>query len=242
MKRIAKSRPGRLACTMTAAAGALHRTLSSGARIRAAPARREVTRSLGVRLTSATSSRTSTALIPAHAGHFDWIASLLREGAAEGSFDADLASESLDARVFFDNLRRMLATGTFLADRGDSAPVATAASGYVLLAGREGHPSIPVGFVCFKAIDETGFELWLCGIQRRYRGRGFCSAMLAAALRTPAGMLAHVARVHRGGGSSASIRRALERAGYRAVREGPQVLWFVREDAPADVTRRVHAA
>jgi hypothetical protein len=65
--------------------------------------------------------------------------------------------------------------------------------------------------------------------------------MLRAALGTPAGMLAHVARVNRAGTSSDAIGRALEAVGYRHERDGPDVRWFVRQDAPQAVVRLVRA-
>ncbi|MFO1311703.1 MAG: hypothetical protein U1F41_06500 [Burkholderiales bacterium] len=233
MKRIAKSRPGRLAGVLVAAAASVHRTIAGRPSARTRLGRDGATRTRGTR----TSSAPRTSLVPAHGGHLEWIARLLREGAAHGSFDAELATESLAARVFFDNLDRMLRTGSFLSDRG-TCP----ASGYVFLVEREGRPPVPAGFVLFKSFGDSSFELWLCGIERRYRGRGFCSAMLAAALRTPAGMLAHVARVHRSGRDSGAISKALERNGYRAAHEGPEVRWFVRKDAPDEIVRRARAA
>ncbi|MFO1306419.1 MAG: hypothetical protein U1F54_22055 [Burkholderiales bacterium] len=236
MKRIAKSRPSRLASALAAAANSLHRTLAGQTR---SHHRRDIVRRTRGSLQS---SSVATSLVPAHGGHFDWISDMLREGAQHGSFDAELATPSLASHLFFDNLRSVLQTGSFLADRGQSAPVATAASGYVFTATRHARAPVPLGFVLFKALDESSFELWLCGIQRRYRGRGFCRAMLAAALHTPAGMLAHVARVNRSASDRAAMGKALERCGYRVALEGPHVRWYLRNDAPAALAASLGSA
>lgn len=233
MKRIAKSRPGRLASALAAAAATVRRTIAGRSRSRKAQATTRTQRSLRA------DGRLETALIPAHAGHFAWIAASLREGAAQGSFDPELATDSLPARVFFENLRQALETGYFLSDRGEDAPAPTAASAYLFTVVPAGRAPIPVGFAIFKSIGALGFELWLCGIERRYRGRGLCTSMLAAARQTPAGMLAQVARVNRTSRDCAAICRALERSGYRSTREGPHVRWFVREDAPETLKRLV---
>ncbi len=73
------------------------------------------------------------ALVPAHPEHFDWIAQMLRDGAAEGSFDAELRTDSIASRVFFENLRRTLLTGYFLDEGSDGSPAQVPASGYVLV-------------------------------------------------------------------------------------------------------------
>ena len=65
--------------------------------------------------------------------------------------------------------------------------------------------------------------------------------MLQAALGTPAGMLAHVARVNRASADSEAMGRALAAAGYRRARDGPDVRWFVRGDAPQALLRLVRA-
>ena len=52
-------------------------------------------------------------------------------------------------------------------------------------------------------------------------------------------MLAHVARVNRAGRDCEAMGKALGAAGYRRVRDGRSVLWFVREDAPQALVRLV---
>lgn len=239
MKRIAKSRHERLLRAVASFASSIRRTIvgrtTGGARNQLArPGVVQVARSIRA---STVGSRAS--LVPAHAGHFDWLARMVRDGAAAGSFDAELANDTLAARVFFANLHRALTTGYFLADRGDAKPAQTPASGYVYVLSNETRAAIPIGFALFKSIGGLGFELWLVAVDPRYRGKGFCKAMLQSALATPAGMLAHIARVNRAGRDCEAIGNALGAAGYRQEREGPDVRWFVRQDAPAALVRLV---
>lgn len=239
MKHIAKSRHGRLLGAVASFASSVRRTVAGRT---AGVARSQLSRSGMVRATRTIAASTvgsRVSLVPAHAGHFDWIARILREGAADGSFDAELAAESLASQVFFANLRRALETGYFLAGREDAPPEQTLASGYVYVLSNGTRAATPLGFTMFKSIGSLGFELWLAAVDRRYRGRGFCKAMLAAALATPAGMLAHVARVNRAGRHSGAIGKALESAGYRVACDGPDVRWFVHRDAPDALVRVV---
>ena len=53
-------------------------------------------------------------LQPAHVGHLALLRALIRDGAAEGSFDRELASESDDSAEFFEKLKRALVTGYFV--------------------------------------------------------------------------------------------------------------------------------
>jgi ribosomal protein S18 acetylase RimI-like enzyme len=241
MKHIAKNRPGRLAQALSTLATSVRRTVAGrtpgGARQRSA----RTTLGHGTRSLRAANAQASLALVPAHSAHFDWIARNLREGAANGSFDRELATDSLASQLFFANLRQALQTGYFMEGRGDAAPAQVAASGYVYMLARASRREVPVGFALFKAMGGPGFELWLTAVDGRYRGRGFGKAMLRAALGTPAGMLAHVARVNRAGTSSEAIVKVLEAVGYRHERDSAEVRWFVRQDAPQAVVRLVRA-
>jgi ribosomal protein S18 acetylase RimI-like enzyme len=242
MKHIAKTRPQRLAgatasvldYTRTIVGRSVGRTVASDGQRMARTGMDQATRSL-----RADSAAARLVLLPAHPGHFDWIAQTLRDAAASGSFDTELATGSLASRLFFENLRQALSTGCFLDDRGGDAPAEVPASGYVLFLSKGARPPVPMGFSMFKSIGGLGFELWLVAIDRRYRGKGFCKALLQAALATPAGMLAHVARVNRAGADFEAMGKALGAAGYRQARDGPDVRWFVREDAPRALVRLV---
>ena len=70
-------------------------------------------------------------LQPAHVGHLSILRSLIRDGAARGSFDRELATDSREAALFFSNLRQALDTGYFVEEdprTGDLTTVAVPAT------------------------------------------------------------------------------------------------------------------
>ena len=239
MKHIAKNRRHRLAIALESLASSMRRTIAGRATRTATHRTARAGMGHTTRSIRASNVAARLGLVPAHPHHFDWIARLLRDGAADGSFDAELGTDSVASRLFFENLKRTLQTGSFLDHRDEAAPTQVPASGYVLVLTNAEGAAVPLGFALFKSIGGLGFELWLVAVDRRYRGRGFCKAMLQAALATPAGMLAHVARVNRGGRDCEAMGKALGAAGYRAERDGPDVRWFVRHDAPRALLRLV---
>ena len=241
MKRIAKTRPRRLVASLASFASAVARTVTGRTEGPAGHRRARTATTHPTRSIRASNVSARLALIPAHPGHFDWIAQTLREGAASGSFEAEIGTDSMASRLFFENLRQALQTGYFLEQRDGGAPGQVAASGYVLVLTKTADTAMPLGFAFFKSMGGVGFELWLVAVDRRYRGRGFCKAMLQAALGTPAGMLAHVARVSRASADSDAMAKALAAAGYRHERDGPDVRWFVHADAPQALLRLVRA-
>jgi len=179
-------------------------------------------------------------IAPALPSHFPWMRSLLEDGAREGSFDADLATDSFDARIFFANLHRALSVGSFVCERGDS-PVDVRALGYVYSSAnaRGASASTPVGFALMKALGTLGFELWLVAVERPWRGCGHGTAMIREVLATPAGALAYVARLNDAGRRSHVIRNILCGAGYAVARTGGGAQWLVRRDAPDVILRAV---
>ena len=241
MKHIAKNRPRRLQSALASLATSVRRTIAGRSGDYAGHRHTRTGLGQGTRSIRASNVASRLTLVPAHPGHFDWVARTLREGAAQGSFDAELATDSMASHLFFANLRQALQTGYFLDGKGDGPPAQVPASGYVLTLSSASRGTIPIAFALFKSIGGLGFELWLVAVDRRYRGKGFCKAMLQAALGTPAGMLAHVARVNRAGTDCEAIGKVLVTAGYRPEREGPDVRWFVRQDAPQALVRLVRA-
>ncbi|HTQ01741.1 MAG TPA: hypothetical protein VMN56_20655 [Casimicrobiaceae bacterium] len=179
-------------------------------------------------------------IAPALPSHFPWMRSLLQDGAREGSFEADLATGSFDARIFFSNLHRALSTGSFLCERGGS-PIEVRALGYVYSAAnaRGASASTPVGFALMKSLGTLGFELWLVAVDRPWRGCGHGTAMIREVLATPAGALAYVARLNDAGRCSHVILDILCGAGYAVARTGGGVQWLVRRDAPDMILRAV---
>jgi GNAT superfamily N-acetyltransferase len=181
-------------------------------------------------------------LHPAHVGHLGVLRALIRDGAARGGFDRNLATDSREANLFFSNLRRALTTGYFIEEDAGSGDLKTVAvPGYVYHPDRGGAASQPIGFGLFKAIPE-GFELWLTGVDPAWRGHGHGRAMLGALLATPAGRKAYVVRLQRFGRDSPAMAHLL--AAYDYMQTGDPALlthWFIRGDAPPELVRRIEA-
>lgn len=169
------------------------------------------------------------------------VRALIREGAARGSFDRALASDSPKANLFFARLRQALATGYFVevdAQTGEMATVAV--PGFIFVPENDCSAHRPIGFGLFKAAT-AGYELWLTAVDPAWRGHGHGRAMLAALLATPPGREAYVARVARSGNESATMAHLLESLGYALARETPQDAWYLRGDAPEPVRRKLDA-
>jgi hypothetical protein len=152
MKHIAKNRPGRLAQALSALATSVRRTVAGRTPGDTRQRSARTTLGRGSRSVQAAKVQASLALVPAHPSHFDWIARNLREGAANGSFDPELATDSLASHLFSANLRQALQTGCFMEDRGAAAPAQVAVSGYVLMLARPSRREVSVGFALFKSM------------------------------------------------------------------------------------------
>jgi ribosomal protein S18 acetylase RimI-like enzyme len=181
-------------------------------------------------------------LAPAHAGHLGLLQNWIKGAAAEASFDRELASDSVASALFFANLRQALVVGTFVQEDVAGTLSTHAASGYVYFPEQTEDRSRPIGFGLFKALPHLGYELWLTGLDRAWRGHGHGRAMLASILATPVGQLAYVTRVDIAGASGSTMQHLLESLSFSAVRDTSNQRWFVRADAPADVAARIHAA
>jgi GNAT superfamily N-acetyltransferase len=179
-------------------------------------------------------------LHPAHVGHLGVLRALIRDGAARGGFDRNLATDSREANLFFSNLRRALTTGYFIEeDPGTGDMKTVAVPGYVYHPDRGGAQSQPIGFGLFKAIPE-GFELWLTGVDPAWRGHGHGRTMLGALLATPAGRKAYVVRLQRFGRDSPAMAHLLAAYDYMQTGDPAQIThWFIRGDAPQELVRRI---
>ena len=178
-------------------------------------------------------------LQPAHVGHLPILRALIRDGAARGSFDRELATDSREAALFFSNLRQALNTGYFVEEDPRTGDLTTVAvPGYVYLPDRAGAVNHPIGFGLFKATD-FGFELWLTGVDSGWRGHGHGRAMIAALLATPPGKKAYVVRVHRFGHDSAAMAHLLAKYDYVLVQKTQNHAWYLRIDAPPELGRRM---
>jgi GNAT superfamily N-acetyltransferase len=180
-------------------------------------------------------------IAPAHAGHLATLRALIREGAAEGSFDRELATDSADTKLFFANLRQALVTGYFVIEDARGVISRRAVPGYVYWPEDRNEYSQPVGFGLFRAFGDLGYELWLTGVSSAWRRNGHGRAMLAALLETPAGRLAWTVRVHHQSGSISAMERLLAEHDFAPARETETTRWYLRGDAPDVLRARVDA-
>ena len=180
-------------------------------------------------------------IAPAHAGHLATLRALIREGAAEGSFDRELATDSADTKMFFANLRQALVTGYFVIEDARGVLSRRAVPGYVYWPEDRNEFSQPVGFGLFRAFGDLGYELWLTGVSSAWRRNGHGRAMLTALLETPAGRLAWTVRVQHRSGSSSATERLLAEHDFAPARETETIRWYLRGDAPEALRARVDA-
>ena len=179
-------------------------------------------------------------LEPAHVGHLAFIRALIREGAANGCFDRELASESPAAALFFTNLRRALQSGYFVQfdeHRAKTLPIHAPAYVY-----RPSGTDVPIGFGLFKEISDDCFELWLLATSAAHRRLGHGRAMIGCLMATPVGKLTLLARCTRATQGSEITARLLAEVGFVARRTTPEQMWLVHRSAPEDFVRRVTAA
>ena len=178
-------------------------------------------------------------IAPAHAGHLATLRALIREGAAEGSFDRELATDSAETKLFFANLRQALVTGYFVVEDARGVLSRRAVPGYVYWPEDRNDLSQPVGFGLFRGFGDLGYELWLTGVSSAWRRNGHGRAMLTALLATPAGRLAWVVRVQRHSGSGTAMERLLAEHEFARTRETETTRWYLRSDAPDALRMRV---
>src|SRR5512132_3778787 len=76
--------------------------------------------------------RSIPVLAPAHVGHLAMLRTLIREAAAEGSFDRGLAADTPAAAEFFARLKRALVCGYFAEEDPKTGRIeSVAVAGYV---------------------------------------------------------------------------------------------------------------
>lgn len=168
-------------------------------------------------------------LRPAHIGHLGMLRSLIRDGAREGNFPAELGWDSAASERFFGELRQALKTGYFVVeDRATGTMQTVAVPGYVYWADETTGSEPPVGFGLFRAAPSGGYELWLTGLQTTLRGKGIGRAMLNALFETPIGRQTRFMRVRREGHYAAGVAKLLAEHGFTATRETKNETWFVR--------------
>lgn len=180
-------------------------------------------------------------LEPANIRHLAMLRSLIRQGAQEGSFDRALAAPTPEAEEFFAKLKRALVTGYFV-EEGHSGRIDTVAvPGYVFWPDGSHRDGQPAGFGLFRAI-ESGYELWLAGIDLGKRGDGHGRELLTALFATPQGQKTWIVRMQRGSRYAPTIAHLLVGFGFRLVGDTARLRWFLRKDSPADLASRVRDA
>ena len=181
-------------------------------------------------------------LQPAHVGHLALLRTLIRQGAADGSFDRELASDTPAAEEFFAKLKRALVTGYFVEESRAGKLETVAVPGYVFWPDNRSNASPPVGFGIFRALENGGYELWLAGLDHALRGGGQGKAMLSALFATPHGKTTHVVRVQRDSKYVQRLQQILDEAGYEMAGDTLRLRWFVHRNAPAALATRVRDA
>ncbi|MFO1322878.1 MAG: hypothetical protein U1F15_02335 [Burkholderiales bacterium] len=180
-------------------------------------------------------------LQPAHVGHLAMLRSLIRQGAQDGSFDRELGGASPEAEAFFAKLKRALVTGYFV-EEGRSGKIDTVGvPGYVFWPDDRNSGSQPVGFGLFRTID-TGYELWLAGLDLGARGGGHGRALLTALFATPQGQKTWIVRTQRSSRYLHALQHLLGDFGFVLVGDTARLRWFLRSNAPADLASRVRDA
>ena len=99
-------------------------------------------------------------LQPAHVGHLALLRSLIRQGAADGSFDRELGASSPESEAFFAKLKQALVTGYFVEESRTGKIDTVSVPGYVFWPDDRNSSTPPTGFGLFRSLD-TGYELWL---------------------------------------------------------------------------------
>ncbi|HTI48383.1 MAG TPA: hypothetical protein VMB76_17635 [Casimicrobiaceae bacterium] len=181
-------------------------------------------------------------LQPAHVGHLAVLRALIREGAAEGSFDRGLAADSTEATDFFEKLKRALVTGYFVEQDARTGRIDTVAvPGYVFWPDDRHSGMPPVGFGLFRALDH-GYELWLAGLEFARRGGGQGRALLDALFSTAPGQKTYVVRVQRASRYLPQVTHLMQTMRFTSVGDTARLRWFVRDDAPPALAARIREA
>jgi len=178
-------------------------------------------------------------LQPANVRHLALLRSLIRQGAADGSFDRDLALDSPAAEEFFAKLKRALVTGYFVEEMGSGKLATVAVPGYVFWPDDRHSGLPPVGFGLFRAIDGNAYELWLAGLDLSARGGGQGRALLASLFATPPGQKTYIVRVHRDSRHVGALHALLNDFGFTAIGDTSHLRWFLHKDAPESLAARV---
>ena len=178
-------------------------------------------------------------LAPAHVGHLAMLRNLIREAAAEGSFDRGLAADTPAAVEFFARLKRALVSGYFVEEDPKTGRIeSVAVPGYVFWPENQNSGTPPAGFGLFRALD-GGYELWLAGLDFGRRGDGHGRALLDALFSTPPGKKTWVVRIPRASRYSSIVQHLLGSYDFDHAGDTTHLRWFIRRGAPPALVARV---
>lgn len=180
-------------------------------------------------------------LEPANVRHLALLRSLIRQGAQDGSFARELAAATPEAEEFFAKLKRALVTGYFVEENRSGRIDTVAVPGYVFWPEGRHIGTQPAGFGLFRAID-SGYELWLAGLDLGARGAGHGRELLAALFATPQGQKTWVVRLQRESRYAPALARLLAEFDFTFAGDTPRLRWFLRKSAPAELASRVRDA
>jgi len=169
--------------------------------------------------------------------HLASIKAWIRAGAAEGSWDPELAAPGPKADVLFAKIGYALEHGALpQIDPRTQRRITTRIGGWVFLAEAGAAPS---GFGLYKDFADNGLELWLCALDPSARGKGFGRRMLTELLATPSGRKVQLARCSLrtdGGQCCAHVIKSLE---FETARTTSHEVWLLNQRTPPAVVRLI---
>jgi len=161
-----------------------------------------------------------------------YISELIREGARAGGFDAVLATDCAESRLFFKRLAEVVTKNVWIRGTGKGAAMRSPAALFLYRANTR---SPNTGFVAIRGAGQAGFELWLAALDPTERGRGLGRKMLTEFLATPEGKVVTVAQCGLDAEGAQACAHILAKAGFVTAREGNGAVWLARADLPASM-------
>jgi hypothetical protein len=186
-------------------------------------------------------SQVETAMIEAAGtGHLPLIASLIADGAREGSWDPALAEPGSARQNLMAKIGQALQHGSLRQiDPRTGKWIVTRIDGWIY---RDDAQAPPVGFGLFKEMHPGVFELWLCAIEPKRQGEGRGREMIEELMATPQGRhtwLARCAVRSQGGRRCAHV---LARLGFFVGRKTSKEEWLLHESTPTAIQQYVATA
>ena len=178
-------------------------------------------------------------LAPAQVGHLAMLRSLIRQSAAEGSFESSLAADTPQSIAFFAKLKRALSHGYFVEEDPRTGHTNTVSvPGYVFWSDDRHSGNPPVGFGLFRGL-QGGYELWLAGLELGFRGDGHGRTLIDALFATPHGKRTWIVRIPRDSRYRAAVHHLLLPHGFSAAGDTKHLCWFIRENTPSVLKSKV---